>query len=287
MKRLVLLVLFVFPLAAAASPPKELRRALDLFEYGEYEEARRIAESLLARNVLATDEQLIDANRIVALAYLYSHHPERLERAQQYFLQLLSIEPDYRLDPFFTPPAALEFFEQVRQENEERLAPIREQRRLAKQARAAEEAARRRFLEERARERESRAPPTVRYLQKNHVALVFLPFGAGQFQNGDRTAGIALAGIQLAAGLTSLGSYLVVENLKNDNGRYDPPQIRTARTFDTIKWVSGGIFYAAWLYGILDAWRGFQPEVLLEAPAIAPEVSVSGDGASLGISLRF
>src|SRR5690606_41698865 len=69
------------------------------------------------------------------------------------------------LDPFFTPPAALEFFEQVRQENEERLAPIREQRRLAKQARAAEEAARRRFLEERARERESRAPPTVRYLQ--------------------------------------------------------------------------------------------------------------------------
>jgi len=285
--RWLLLLLVALPFAVQAAPPDDLRRAKDLLEYGEYEEARRIAETLLARNVLATDEQLIDANRIVALAYLYGERPDRLEKAQQYFLQLLSIEPDYRLDPFFTPPAALEFFDQVRRENEDRLAPIREQRRLAKQARAAEEAARRRFLEERAKERETRAPPTTRYVQKNHMALVFLPFGAGQFQNGDRGAGYALAGIQLAAGLTSLGSYLVVEGLKNDNGRYAREDLRTARTFDTVKWVSGGIFYAAWIYGILDAWRHFEPEVVVDAPAISPEVMPLEDGASLGISLRF
>lgn len=280
-------LLCALPLIGWASPQGDLQRARDLFEYGEYDEARRLAEGLLARNVLALDEDLIDANRIVALSYLYGDRADRHEKAQQYFLQLLSVEPDYRLDPFFTPPAALEFFEQVRRENEEKLAPIREQRRLTKQARAAEEAARRRFLEERSREIEAQAPPVTRYVQKNHVALVFLPFGVGQFQNGDTAAGYALASVQLAAGLTSLGSYLVVEGMKNDNGRYDPTDVRTARAFSTTKWISAGIFYAAWVYGVLDAWRGFEPETLVEKPEVMPQFTPLEDGASLGISLRF
>ncbi len=284
---LLAIPLLAGPLVAEASPQVELQRARDLFEYGEYEQARRVAERLLARNVLATDEDLIDANRIVALAYLYGDAPDRLERAREYFLQLLSVEPDYRLDPFFTPPAALEFFEQVRRDNEERLAPIREQRRLAKQALAAEAAARRRFLEERSREREATKPPVVRTVQRNHVALVFLPFGAGQFQNGDRATGWAIASIQLAAGATSVASYFAIESLRNDNGRFAPNDVRTARTLNTAKWVSAGVFYAAWLYGILDAWRGFEPEVLLETTEVAPVVAPLEDGASLGISLRF
>lgn len=280
-------LLFALPFAAVASPAEELRRAKDLFEYGEYEEALRLAAGLLSQNVLASDEDLIDANRIVALSYLYGDRPDRHEKAQQYFLQLLSVEPDYRLDPFFTPPAALEFFERVRRENEERLSPIREQRRLAKQARAAEEAARRRFLEQRAREVESQAPPETRYVQKNQMALVFLPFGVGQFQNGDRAAGVAIASIQLAAGLTSVGSYLVVEGLKGENGRYAHNELRTARAFNTTKWISAGVFYAVWLYGVLDAWRGFEPEVIIDGPSIAPQITPLEDGASAGISLRF
>lgn len=275
------------PLLAAAAPTDQLQRAKDLFEYGEYDQARRLAEDLLSKNVLATDEALIDANRIVALAYLYGERADRLEKAQQYFLQLLSVEPDYRLDPFFTPPAALEFFERVRQENEERLSPIREQRRLAKQARAAEEAARRRFLEQRAREVDLQAPPETRYVQKNHMALIFLPFGVGQFQNGDRAAGVAIASIQLAAGLTSLGSYLTVEGLKNERGRYAQAELRTARAFNTTKWVSAGLFYATWVYGVLDAWRGYEPERVIDGPSITPQVAPLEDGASLGISLRF
>lgn len=287
MRWFLLAFLLALPFAAPASPADQLQRAKDLFEYGEYEEARRLAEDLLARNVLASDEDLIDANRVVALSYLYGDRPDRLEKAQQYFLQLLSVEPDYRLDPFFTPPAALEFFDRVRSENEERLSPIREQRRLAKQARAAEEAARRRFLEQRARELEHQRPSGTRYVQKNHMALIFLPFGVGQFQNGDRTAGVAIASIQLAAGLTSLGSFLMVEGLKNENGRFAREDLRAARAFNTTKWISAGLFYAVWVYGVLDAWRGYEPEVILDAPSIVPQVSPLEDGASLGISLRF
>src|SRR5690606_4611495 len=79
-------LLFALPFAAVASPAEELRRAKDLFEYGEYEEALRLAAGLLSQNVLASDEDLIDANRIVALSYLYGDRPDRHEKAQQYFL---------------------------------------------------------------------------------------------------------------------------------------------------------------------------------------------------------
>ena len=72
MKALLPILLLLFaPLLARADADADLRRAKDLFEYGEYERARAIAEELLAQNVLASDEQLIDANRIVALAWFY------------------------------------------------------------------------------------------------------------------------------------------------------------------------------------------------------------------------
>lgn len=291
MRATLALLLLVLPALALGSPLDDLRRAKDHFEYGEYEEARRVAEALLARNVLAADEHLIDANRIVALSYLYGDRPDRRERAQEYFLQLLSIEPDYRLDPFFTPPAAVAFFDQVRQENEERLAPIRQQRRLAKQARAAEEAARRRFLEERMKEREEAEGGVLRVVERRHLPVVFLPFGAGQFQNGQTGAGIAIASIQMGAGIASIASYLLVERLRQDDGGYAPGDLRAARTFDTVKWATAAVFYGAWLYGALDAWAGFEPEVIQERPleprGLTPSVGVSGDGASVGLSLRF
>lgn len=290
---LALIALLLAPLLAQGAVPADLRRAKDHFEYGEYDEARKIAEELLSRNVLATDEDLIDANRIVALSYLYGNRGDRREKAEKHFLQLLSIEPDYRLDPFFTPPAALEFFEQVRATNEEKLAPIREQRRLAKQARAAEEAARRRFLEDRAKEKELEGPSRVQFVERRHFALVFLPFGAGQFQNGDRGKGIALASIQATAALASVGSYLMVENLESSDGRFAPKDIRTARGFATVKWASAAVFYAAWLYGVADAWRDFREEVILTPPAEPEGVEArwreeDGKGAAtLGFTLRF
>lgn len=278
------------PLVAWGAPADDLRRAKDHFEYGEYEEARRVAEELLTRNVLAADESLIEANRIVALAYLYGDRQDRLQKAQAYFLQLLSIEPDYRLDPFFTPPAAVAFFDEVRTEHEERLAPIREQRRLAKQARAAEEAARRRFLEERRKEQVDAGAGILRVVERRHLPVVFLPFGAGQFQNGQKGAGVTIASIQVGAGLTSLVSYLIVDRLQGADGGYAPEDLRTARTFDTVKWASAAVFYLSWVYGALDAWAGFEQEVVHERPlepALVPSVGVSGDGASVGLSLRF
>ncbi len=299
------LLLLLLPMLVAAAPQSarasavdELRKARESFEYGDYERARQIAEALLKKNVLASDDQLIDANRIVALAYFYGPAPDRRERAERYFLQLLSIEPEYRLDPFFTPPAAVEFFDSVRREHEEQLAPIREQRRLAKEARRAEEEARRRFQEEQARAARDSQTGSGEVVERRHLALVFLPLGAGQFQNGDRSAGYFLASVQTVAGLTSAATFLAVHNL-TPGGKVQHRDVGLVRTLDTMKWASAAIFYLAWGYGVLDAWSNFEAEVGREAPEADLEVrapktptalpfaAAASDGATIGFSLQF
>lgn len=283
----VLLSLLPSALAGAATSDAELQRARDSFEYGDYERAREIAEELLRKNILSSDEQLIDANRIVALAYLYGESPGRREQAERYFLQLLSIEPEYRLDPFFTPPAAVEFFDEVRRDNEERLAPIREQRRVAKEARRAEELARQRFLDEQARTAASRVlEPTTELVERRHLALVFLPFGAGQFQNGDVGTGTFLASVQLLAGATSVVSFLALHELTS-SGKVQREDLQKAHTLDALKWSSAAVFYLAWGYGAAQAWSRFEPEVRLGPTAITPRATAGADGATLGLSLEF
>jgi len=296
---LVAAAALMVPQLASASAESELQKARDAFEYGDYERAREGAEDLLRRNVLSRDEQLIDANRIVALAYLYGKSPDRKEKATRYFLQLLSIEPEYRLDPFFTPPAAVEFFDTVRRDHEEQLAPIREQRRVAKEARRAEELARQRFLDEQARAAARANEGAVSVVERRHLALVFLPFGAGQFQNGDTTAGTILASIQLVAGTASVASFLAVHDL-SAGGKVRRADLPLARNLDTIKWSTAAIFYLAWGYGVVQAWNRFEPEVSVGVvepataaspasgpPRIVPVVSADEDGATLGLSMRF
>ncbi len=296
---LSLLLVLLTPLAAFADADADLRRAKDYFEYGEYERARGIAEGLLEQNVLATDEQLIDANRIAGLAWFYGDHPERLAHAERHFLQLLSIEPEYRLDPFFTPPAAVQFFEEVKAAHEAQLAPIREQRRVAKEARRAEQEARRRFLEE------QRSRADGRYVERHNFALVFLPLGAGQFQNGHDSRGIALAAVQVVAGLTSALSYLAIENMRDDGG-FSRSEVGTAQVLDTVKWASAAVFYGAWGYGVVDAWKNYEPEVVrpvarpvgsrtpaapqpaaTTAGTIAPKLGALPGGGMVGIGIGF
>ncbi|AKU90402.1 hypothetical protein [Vulgatibacter incomptus] len=294
------LLLALAPVAALAAADDDLRRARDLFEYGDYAQARDLAASLLDRNVLASDEQLVDANRIVALAWFYDQAPDRKEKAERFFLQLLSIEPEYRLDPFFTTPAAVAFFDLVRTEHEEDLAPIREQRRRAKEARRAEEEARRRFLDAQARAGSESGASGLTPAPRN-LALVFLPFGAGQFQNGDTTAGYILGSIQLAAGATSAATFLALNNVAS-GGKVARRDLPLARTLDTVKWTSAAIFYLSWAAGIADAWSRFEPErrgsapgspgspdlrAGARAPMAVPILEAGPDGASLGLALQF
>ena len=42
----------------------------------------------------------------------------RLDTARRHLVSLLSVDPDYAMDPFLVPPAAVAFFDGVKRDNE-------------------------------------------------------------------------------------------------------------------------------------------------------------------------
>ena len=187
------------------------------------------------------------------------------------FLEHLFLDPDSQLDPFYIPPAAVSFFEQVKKEAEPKLAPIRALKRAEQEARqkaVSQEAERRRQreLEEDRRKLMQLSPSVERRVVQREFWVSMMPFGIGQLQNGDRSLGIGLATAEVLLGAASGGSALLIEELRdsttgrfNNRGPGNTPYV-TARTLNVVKWVTAGLFYALWAGGAIQAAIRFQPE---------------------------
>jgi hypothetical protein len=272
----VIALLLAAALAAGPQSP-ELKRARDRFEYGAYGDAGAMARAWLAANPGARGDDAIEAYRILGTSELKLGHEGEARNA---FHELLMKEPDYALDPFLVEPRVVEFFDGVKRASEPELAPIRERRRIEReQARAAEEAA--------------RAPRVVRV--REHLYLLnWMPFGLGQYQNGDRAKGTAIAASEVAFAAVNLGAILFHNQIAEDRGRRCSPSQPTgcsqppftdsdrrllSRT-DTVKYVSAGLFWAVYAYGVVDAHLHY-------VPRIETELSPKEAGAVLKLSWRF
>ncbi len=120
-------------LLAQAQPKEEetraatdaMNRARATFEYGDYAQASKLLSALLEAGRFESLHARAEAYRMLGLSLFYQG---RKGEAYKAFLEYLYIEPDAELDPFFVPPAAVSFFDQVKREAEPRLAPLREQK---------------------------------------------------------------------------------------------------------------------------------------------------------------
>jgi len=262
-------------LAQADQPEKELPSAVEAmnrarvtFEYGDYPQASKLLAALVEAGRFESASLRAEAYRLLGLSLFYQG---RKGEAYSAFLEYLYLDPDAQLDPFFVPPAAVSFFDQVKKEAEPKLAPIRAQKRAEQEARqksATEEAERRRQreLEEERRRLQQLTPPVERRVVQHEFWVSMMPFGIGQLQNGDRTLGMVLATAQVIAGASSAGSALLIEELRDtstgrfsNNGPGSTPY-RTAERLNVVKWVGAGIFYALWAAGAIHAAIRFQPE---------------------------
>ena len=261
------------------SAVEAMNRARVTFEYGDYPQASRLLAALVEVGRFESASLRAEAYRLLGLSLFYQG---RRGEAYSAFLEYLFLEPDAQLDPFYVPPAAVSFFEQVKKEAESKLLPIRAQKRGEQQARqkaASEEADRRRQreLEEERRKLQQLSPSVERRVVQREFWVSVMPFGIGQFQNGDRSLGIALATAEVIAGAASGGSALLIEQLRDANtGRFynrgpgSTPYL-TASRLNVLKWASAGVFYALWAAGAVHAAMRFKPEEqlpdrLLQAP---------------------
>jgi len=287
---LLLALLAVPGLAPAQARPAashaDLRRAAARFEFGAWAEAAGIVRQYLAAHPTPPEQDAILAYRILGIS---EWHLGDQAHARAAFVALLSEDPDLKLDPFLVPPPIVEFLEEVRREHEGTLGPLREQKRmLREQERLADEARRRLLAEERYR---AGPPSKVIRVQERVYALNWLPFGAGQFQNGQAAKGTAFAAGQLALGAINVGAILIHDQIINDPGNrclpseagcnstgYSTTARRQLRVVDAIKYTSAGLFWALYGLGVYDAHRHYVPRI---------ETEITPREAGVTVSLRW
>jgi len=259
--------------APPASPGVDFERGQNAFARGEYARAVEILTPLVYPEVrLETEGQVVQTHRMLGVASLFDDKPDDARRE---FRKLLELRPDYRFDPLLDPPRVVDFFNVIVKEDEAELAAIE-----AKQAQREQEAAARRQREaERLRAQQA---VVLRY-DHHSYAVNFLPFGAGQFQNGDRRKGwwflgaeAVLGGASLAAFTTNFALYGIAPRRRcnvmqpiDANGLPEPcPDIdHSDESISTnllrAQVVTGGLFFAVAIWGVVDALRHYEGDVLI------------------------
>jgi len=283
----VIPLLLAVAMAVPSAPSPELRRARDRFEFGAWSDCAAIVRQLVGGRSELSEEEAVQAWQMLGIS---AWHLGDRAQTRTAFVSLLQVNPDHQLDAFLVPPAIVEFFEEVKREQEPTLGPLRRRRRmLREQERLAEEARRRLFAEDRAR-----SDPVTRVIrvQERSYILNWMPLGAGQFQNGHRAKGMAIAAGELALGAINIGSILIHNQIVDDSGNRcspsarsgcsRPPYTDSARrnltVVDAVKYSSAGLFWGLYGVGVWDAHRYYVPRV---------ETEVSPKDAGVKVSLRW
>src|SRR5262245_9953817 len=164
------------PISPAARDAFE--RGRTAFGRAEYQRAIEILYPMLYPDVLLDSEgEIVQAHRMLGVAYLFENKPDEARRE---FRKLLELRPDYRFDPLLDPQRVVDFFDGVLAEEKATIAKIEQRRREREK------------LIQQKRERDAQRlalPPTIVRYERHSFTVNFVPFGAGQFQNGQRRKG--------------------------------------------------------------------------------------------------
>jgi hypothetical protein len=293
------------------------------YEYGRYAEVLERAGTRIDRGRLS-DKDLAELHKLAALS---AFNLNRTEDSTRHFRALLRLDPDFNLDPFAVPPPTVAYLDTLRQQMSAELDLVRQERRLRVERERTETERRERervATEEQRRRLETLSKQvTVREVEKRNFLVNFVPFGAGQFQQGRTGLGTFLAASEGVLAVTSVISFfaydslfetrdVVVDDIRQPiklSVRYIPtksgPQ---ARAWMWLKWGSAAGFYGVYAAGVADALLHHQDQVttthIESLPDASPAPSLArsrstGDssprlhffptpgGAGAGISLAF
>lgn len=283
---MALLVVVAMPAAAVPRHRDALAVGRTAYERGDYARAIATIRPLLYPTIeLGTEEEVVQAHRLLALSYFFVDEPKR---AEEEFISLLALRPNYALDPIVDPPLAVRFFEEVKRRQGERLKAI--------QAREREERERRQREEERQRAQARARAERVyvdRVVERHSRLVAALPFGIGQAQNGQTGKAIAFGVAEGALGLTSLAAFLAIQykypvNPTTLHRQFPADEARTATALVGLQLAAGAAFWATVVWGILDAELLFKREVVThtrerEAPAPKARAKLTVMPAGLGL----
>ena len=245
--------------ATAQDAVVSFTNARNAFDAGDYREAANRFEVMLEKG-LDNEALLVETHKYLGVCYIFLSDQKG---AEEQFLKLLNLEPEFSLDPLVFPIDVVDFFTSVKRKHGIELREIAEAEARAEEARIKAEETRR--LEEIERLR------TTVYLNrtiKYHSRLVALmPFGAGQFQNGHFRKGIVFLSGELLLVAATIVTYSLHENLRNTGPEFYSTERkedneRLEKGYFWANLISVGALGVVALIGIVDSVYYFQPRTV-------------------------
>jgi hypothetical protein len=242
--------------AENAAVEDDLRRAKNEYAYGNYDKSVALLRGLLYPMRLTTDEQVIEARKYLALSY---YLVDQLDGVGEEFAKLLHADPDYQLDPFTIAPPVIEMFETIRRHLKPELDVIRQLRSDDKLSQPLRPGIQREI------ER--------RITEKSELST-FMPFGIGQFQNGQTGWGVAFAASELVLLAINVAAYVyIVRVVADSKGDYLQDKRQLVQSLTVVQYGSLALFGLAWSLGIFHARLHFVPVV--ESPETVREIPLA------------
>lgn len=236
-------------------PERALERANRAFTFGDYQAA--VDDLTPAVEPEMRISGLREQARALELLGLCHWYLGQNDLSRRYFRRLILVNPDKTLDPRLVPPPIIEFYEDLRRD-------------LADDIKRSEAELRKRIEEEeRLRQERSALIKEVSYKENSQI-LAVMPFGVGQFQNGDDNLGWFFLVTEAAAVAISIGSALAIESLRQPNLRFKSDEVDLAQNLRTTQIVSAGAALGLMLVGAAQAMIQYEPRQETQRRVIRP-----------------
>jgi tetratricopeptide (TPR) repeat protein len=291
-----------FSAPAHADEQSELDKGRNAYRTRQYDEADARFRAMLDPKIGTLHDPAL-----VAQAYMIwgavMMAKGRPKEAGELFEQLLLKDPHFEPDPLSFPTAVLDAFSDTRSRIRQRLNALAQEQ--------AKRDAERREREERDKQRQiermrmlERLATEEKIIEHRSRLVAFVPFGAGQFQNGEKALGWVFLGAEalcLAAGTIAVPfahAELAAHEDANDNAANPSPtteaqqHLDAARAWRFVNLAAYGGFVLTAVAGIVQANVKFERDVVVvRKRPLPPTVSLSPQptpsGLGLGLRLRF
>jgi tetratricopeptide (TPR) repeat protein len=277
------------PALARANDFDQFQSAREAYESLNYDHAADLFRGLVA-DAMPFDRRplVLESRKYLAAAYMFLR---RYSDAEAQFELLLQADHDYVLDPLAFPDEVVAKFNEVKARVSEERARSEQQR----TEREAQERVQSELVDRQQKQRLGRLyalAGTQTIEQRNSRWVAFMPFGAGQFQNGDSGLGLLLAVSQAVLLSTTVVTFVLHESLRDEPAPAVPEDARLAESaFRITNQVSFGLFMAVAVAGVVDAQVRYKPSRTYERPRALPpdllELELSLQPSGVNLSGRF
>ncbi|MBA2541268.1 MAG: tetratricopeptide repeat protein [Deltaproteobacteria bacterium] len=227
---------------ALATPSADLDKGREAYRTKDWDSAFKTINSLVhPRRELARVEDTWEAYVLVG-ASLY--HLGRRNEAVEEFKLALELDLERTITTSFHSQDVVQLFEDIKARVKAELELKQLQREQTERERRYRE-----YLD------------TVGVFETNNYGVNFVPFGAGQFQNKQRTKGYILGSAQILTGGTSVVTFIYLA------GKYglsssqvpltDGPRVRQIQQLEI---GTGFAFIGLYLYGVIDAMVNYKSQ---------------------------